>query len=236
MDAYCHLDMERESPIADIEDRMRTAAVARALLVETWDGRNRPLLENIPRGGEREQFCVALCYRKARYRELRGMAQEGELPAIRMSTEALYRDNDFCRDICHGGTIVVAHAEAGVGALCDALTRVHGCAPDLRIYVPHLGWPTKNGMADGDWGPAIQDLVELPNVTVGVSAIAHFSNQPFPHNDVRDFALRVISRLPASRIAIGSDYPLFDKERYADYMSLACDWVTSIHPSWSFTF
>lgn len=236
MDAYCHLDMECESPIADFEGRMRAAGVTRALLVETWNGRNRPLLESVLRGGEQDKFCVALCYREERSRELRGIAQRGGLPAIRMSTEDLCRDRDFCRDICQGSTFLVTHAEAGIGALCDALTCVHVSAPDLRIYVPHLAWPANNGAVDGDWEDAIEDLVALPTVIIGVSAIAHFSNEPFPHHDVRDFALHLISRLPASRIAIGSDYPLFDKERYRDYMSLARDWVTTIHSDWSFAF
>ncbi len=51
MDAYCHLDMAQQvtprSPIEDIERRMAAARVSSALLVETWDGRNRQLLENV---------------------------------------------------------------------------------------------------------------------------------------------------------------------------------------------
>jgi hypothetical protein len=56
MDAYCHLDMEQESPVADIERRMAAAGVSMALLVETWDGRNRRLLEDLLLDGSRDKW------------------------------------------------------------------------------------------------------------------------------------------------------------------------------------
>ena len=229
-DAYCHLDMEQESPIADIERRMATAAVSSALLVETWDGRNRPLLEDLLREGPTDRFSVALCYR----RELPPHLNGSGLAAVRMSTQDIHRDNDFCREVYQSGKMLVTHAEAGVGPLSVELSRLYDRLPEIRVYIPHLGWPVREGKADGKWAAAVKEFAAIPSLTIGVSAIAHFSNEPFPHNDVRDFALGMISQFPASRIAIGSDYPLFEKERYAGYISLARDWVTSIHSNWSY--
>src|SRR5260370_42405942 len=100
-----------------------------------------------------------------------------------MSTEDLARDADFCRDLGDGGTSLIAHAEAGVGALCRELTRLRGGIADLRIYIPYLGWPTRDGKADANWESALTDFAAFPNLIVGVSAIAHFSDQPFPHHD-----------------------------------------------------
>jgi len=234
IDAYCHLDMGQESPVADIERRMATAAVSSALLVETWDGRNRPLLEELLSDGPTDKFSVALCYRQERSAELRRLIQGNELAAVRMSTQDIHCDNDFCQEVYQSGKMLVTHAEMGVGPLCGELIRLYGRLPEIRAYVPHLAWPVMNGKADGDWGAAVRDFAAIPSLTVGVSAIAHFSSEPFPHNDVRDFALGMISQFPAPRIAIGSDYPLFEKERYAEYMSLARDWVTSIHSNWSY--
>jgi hypothetical protein len=222
--------MEQESPIADIERRMATADVSSALLVETWDGRNRPLLEDLLRDGPADRFSVALCYR----RELRPCLNGGGLAAVRMSTQDIHRDNDFCREIHHSGKMLVTHAEMGVGPLCGELTRLYDMLPEISVYVPHLGWPVMNGKADSNWEAAMKDFAAMPSLTIGVSAIAHFSSEPFPHNDVRDLALGMISQFPPSRIVIGSDYPLFEKERYADYMFLARDWVTSIHSNWSY--
>jgi predicted TIM-barrel fold metal-dependent hydrolase len=102
----------------------------------------------------------------------------------------------------------------------------------MKVYVPYLGWPIREGKRDGDWEPALKEFSLMRCLRIGISAIAHFSSQPFPHNDVRELALGVIPHFPASRIAIGSDYPLFEKERYADYHYLTRDWVRSIHPKW----
>jgi predicted TIM-barrel fold metal-dependent hydrolase len=230
IDAYCHLDMEQESPIADIERRMATAAVSSALLVETWDGRNRRLLEDFLGGASTDKFSVALCYR----RELSPRLNESGLAGVRMSTQDIRRDSDFCREVYQSGKMLVTHAEAGVGPLCRELTLLYDGLPEIRAYVPHLGWPVRDGKADGNWAAAVKDFAAIPSLTIGVSAIAHFSSEPFPHHDVRDFALEMISQFPVSRIAIGSDYPLFEKERYASYISLARDWVTSIHSNWSY--
>jgi hypothetical protein len=202
--------MDADSPIADIERRMLSANVSNAFLVETWDGRNRRVL------AEMDKFSVALCYR----RECRGELLQ--VTGVRMSTEDIRRDKDFCREIAASGKTLVAHAEAGIGPLCREIVRLG----DIKVYVPHLGWPIRDGKADPDWEPALKEFASMPFVTIGISAIAHFSRQPFPHNDVRDLALRLIPQFPASRIAIGSDYPLFDKDRYADYMCLARDWIT----------
>lgn len=216
-DAYCHLDMDAESPIADIEQRMPAADVSHAFLIETWDGRNRQALR------QTEKFSVALCYRREFRSELLQLMEKGEISGVRMATEDMRRDGDFCREIAGSGKTLVAHAEAGVGSLRRELTRLR----ETKIYVPHMGWPIAGGKLDGDWECALREFAAMPSLTIGISAIAHFSIQPFPHDDVRDLARILIPQFPAPRIAIGSDYPLFEKECYADYMRLARDWVTS---------
>lgn len=232
MDAYCHLDMQCEFPIADIEGRMKAADVVHALLVETWDGRNHALLETLARCGNRETFSIALCYRAERVEELREHARAGRLSAMRMSTADLSSNEDFCSELDGDGICLIAHAEAGPGALAAALSKLHKRFPTLQIYVPHLGWPTKDGKVNSDWEAAVNTVAGMPAVTVGVSAISHFSNQPYPHDDVRDLAFGMLSKFPPGRIVIGSDYPLFDKDRYGDYMRLARDWVKSVHSGW----
>jgi predicted TIM-barrel fold metal-dependent hydrolase len=221
-DAYCHLAMDVESPIADIERRMLSANLSNAFLIETWDGRNRPALR------QTNKFAVALCYRRECRAELLQLMDKGELTGVRIATEDIRRDKDFCGEIAASGTTLVAHAEAGIGPLCHELARCR----EMKVYVPHLGWPIREGKTDGDWEPALKEFTSLPFLSIGISAIAHFSSQPFPHNDVRDLALGLISQFPASRVVIGSDYPLFEKDRYAAYVGLARDWVTSIHSSW----
>ena len=206
-DAYCHLDMDVESPVADIERRMLSANLSDAFLIETWDGRNRPALR------QTNKFAVALCYRPECRGELLQLMEKGKLTGVRMSTEDIRLGKDFCGEIAASGTTLVAHAEAGIGPLCHELARCR----EMKVYVPHLGWPIREGRADGDWEPALNEFTSLPFLNIGISAIAHFSIQPFPHNDVRDLALGLISQFPASRVVIGSDYPLFEKDRYAAF-------------------
>src|SRR5260370_14666233 len=96
IDAYCHLDMEQESPIADIERHMATAAVSSALLVETWDGRNRPLLEDLLGRGPTDKFSVALCSRLGVSPRL----NESRLAAVRVSSQRIRRHSDFFMAVC----------------------------------------------------------------------------------------------------------------------------------------
>jgi predicted TIM-barrel fold metal-dependent hydrolase len=167
--------MDAESPIADIEQRMAAANVSHAFLIETWDGRNRRVL------GQTEQFSVALCYRRECRGELLQLMEKGELTGVRMSTEDIRRDKDFSREVAASGRTLVAHAEAGIGPLSRELVQHR----EMKVYVPHLGWPIREGKRDEDWEPALHELASLPSVDVGISAIAHFSSQPFPHDDVR---------------------------------------------------
>lgn len=231
-DAYAHLDMDPAlpCPLADIESRMASAGIQRALLVETWDGRNRHVLDKILETPA-ERFEVALCYRKESSCEL-----NMGLKAVRMSTEDIRSDPGLCEELHRTEKLLLTHAECGIGPLCREIERLHQRVPKLSIYVPHIAWPLREGKRDTDWDGAIPDLAAMPSVIIGISAIAHFSLEPFPHNDVRDLASRAISQIPAPRIVIGSDYPLFEKARYADYMSVAREWVTSIHPDWRSTF
>lgn len=232
IDAYSHLDMAHADPLRDIAQRMNTAGVANALLVETWDGANRALLEGLRENGPVDRFRIALCYRPENADSLRRWLDRGALTGVRMSTKHIGEAADVCGEIGDAGALLIAHAESGVAALRQAIARMRKRFPQTRIYVPHLGWPAEAG----DWTRAIGEFAAIPSLILGISAIAHFSRRPFPHDDVREWALAAISRMPAARIAIASDYPLFEKDRYSEYMSLARDWVTSIHPGWSFAF
>lgn len=236
VDAYCHLDMGHPDPIGDLAGRMLTAGVASALLVETWDGANRALLEGLLRNGPADRLRIALCYRPEKADSLRQWLDRGALTGVRMSTKHIAEAADVCGEIGGAGALLIAHAESGVGALREAIARMRNRFPQTRIYVPHLGWPPEAGAAAADWDRAIREFAAIPSLLLGISAIAHFSRRPFPHDDVRVRALAAISRMPATRLAIASDYPLFEKDRYSEYMSLARDWVTSIHPGWSFAF
>ena len=80
---------------------------------------------------------------------------------------------------------------------------------------------------------ALECRAHRQNIWLGVSAIAHFSVEPYPHEDIHKLAEAAAVCFRPERVLVGSDYPMFDKERYADYMRLAANWLTDLWPEWS---
>jgi predicted TIM-barrel fold metal-dependent hydrolase len=106
-------------------------------------------------------------------------------------------------------------------------------APGLKIYLPHLGWPRQDKIDDQEWGAAVSELHAIPGMVVGISALAHFSRQPFPHADVEPFAARLIEIFGPASVVAASDFPLIEKNLYAEYMQLARAWIRRADAQWS---
>jgi len=123
------------------------------------------------------------------------------------------------------GKWLLPHAESGIRKLADELLQLAVHCPQLPIYLPHMGWPRRDRQDDDDWLGSIFSLRKLPNITVGVSAMAHFSRDPFPHNDIGPFASHLLATFGHELLVPASDYPLFEKDRYTQYMQLARDWI-----------
>jgi hypothetical protein len=230
MDTFTHLDMSVADPIADLQSRMAVAGVGRALVVETWSGDNRHCLDRIVDSAFPE-FRVALCYRP----ELKGrdFLATGRIVALRVKTSDLVDLGKVGDGLQSSGKWLMVHADSGVGELANELEKVARQFPRLNIYVPHLAWPRRDGVDDPNWGESIAALSRIPGLVLGISAIAHFSREPFPHRDVEGLASRAVKLFPSEGVAVASDYPLFEKSLYGEYMRLAEDWVRSIHPNWS---
>jgi len=113
-----------------------------------------------------------------------------------------------------------------IGALTEGLLRIAATHPGLCVYLPHMGWPRRDGQDDDDWRESIGRLAPLGNWIVGVSALAHFSRLPFPHNDVEPFAAELGATFGPDSLVAASDYPLFEKDKYTDYMKLAASWIS----------
>jgi predicted TIM-barrel fold metal-dependent hydrolase len=123
------------------------------------------------------------------------------------------------------GKWLLPHAESGIGALAERLLQLADLYPQLPIYLPHMGWPRRDRQDDDNWLESISKISKLPNLIVGVSAIAHFSNDAFPHEDVAPFASKLLEIFGPELLVAASDYPLFEKHRYAQYIELAGDWI-----------
>lgn len=227
IDAYAHLDMEQPNPAEDLREQMKNAGVERAVVVETWDGRNRAgvkqLLDRYP-----ADCCGAFCFRKENESFLSDTLRDAGVVGIRIRMADLELSNAILPSLELSGKWLVVHAEGGIGVLRERLLRVVAHYPGIRIYVPHLGWPRQSGQDDPDWRAAISDLAAVPGCIAGISAIAAFSRERYPHADVYEFAAQLCEQFGVDRVLTGSDYPLFERGRYSAYVHLAHFWFQSL--------
>jgi predicted TIM-barrel fold metal-dependent hydrolase len=225
IDAYCHLDMSAAQPIADLERRMDAAGVDRALIIETWSGDNRICLQQLVASFP-ARFRVMFCFRPDDPQSSSDLLSMEMVRGLRVKTRDLSRLEPIAARLESMGKWLLPHAESGIRTLADELLQLAACYPQLPIYLPHMGWPRRNRQDDDGWLDSILSLRKLPNITVGVSAMAHFSRDPFPHNDIAPFASRLLATFGHESLVPASDYPLFEKDRYTQYMRLASDWIS----------
>jgi hypothetical protein len=223
MDAYTHLDMSSPDPIEDLWSQMNSAKIDRALIVETWGKDNYVCLKHLI-ASPSPQFRIALCFRPEENSGLNILQQE-MVAALRVRTADIRHLGGLVDRLESSGKWLLTHAEAGIKMLKDELLPLAKFHPELRIYLPHLGWPRKDKRDDKDWLDAISELSRLPNIIVGISAISHFSLEPYPHKDIESFAARLLDAFGADSVATGSDYPLLEKNSYSQYIRLAQLWV-----------
>jgi predicted TIM-barrel fold metal-dependent hydrolase len=124
---------------------------------------------------------------------------------------------------------LLPHAERGIVELAAKLLRVAEEFPALRIYVPHLAWPT----GGADWLESIRQLSSVPRLMIGVSALSHFSKESFPHEDLRRLIDPLLQLFGPERLVAATGYPQSGKGRYADYIKLSGQWIRSVWPEWS---
>jgi len=225
MDAYAHLDMSAPDPIDDLERRMDAAGVQRALVVETWAKDNRVCLSNLL-ASPPTRFRVALCFRPEE--DLKSeVLRSNVFCALRVRTSDIQALGTYAEELRANGKWLLPHSEAGIGELAKELVLLAQRLPGLKIYLPHLCWPRHGGSEDREWYESVSQLGLLQNTVAGVSAIAHFSREPFPHNDVEPYAAHLLKTFGSESLLAGSDYPLCEKDKYGEYMQLAAKWIGS---------
>ncbi len=231
IDGYMHLDLQAAAPLSDLRRRLEQSGQDGALLVETWDGRNRNLMvhaQAVALPGIR----YAYCFRGQDGPLLDELLAGPNVMALRADTAALARDDFPAARLAADGTWLLGHAEEGIAALARRLQHWTRQCPALRVYVPHLGWPRRNGADEADWADAMQGLAAIPTVIAGVSALAHFSREAFPHEDMQPCVEHLCRLFGARRIVLGSDYPNSGAVLYAPLHALGARWVAGALPDW----
>lgn len=224
IDGYTHLDKSVADPIDDLAQRMKSANISRALIVETWSGDSRECLEDLATHPT-DAFGIAPCFRPEQAKSGTELLTLDAVHALRVKTADLPRLGPVAEELQKAKKWLLPHAESGIAALTHELLQLARAYPELPIYLPHMGWPRRDKLDDDDWGGSIRALGQIPNLIVGLSAIAHFSSDPFPHHDVAHFASHLLRTFGSDKLVPASDYPLFDKDRYAEYMKLAVSWI-----------
>lgn len=224
MDAYTHLDMSVQHPMAALARCMEEAAIDRALVVETWSQDNRWCLDRLI-ASPLSQFRVALCFRPMDERFGSATLEQKAVGGVRIRTADLQAFRPFAAALESSQKWLIPHAEDGIGRLTTELLDLIREFPQLRIFLPHMGWPRRDEQNDRDWYESVSRLGALPNVVAGVSAIPHFSRTPFPHEDIKPYAIRLREVFGPDSLFAASDYPLLEAGRYVDYMNLAVEWI-----------
>lgn len=232
MDAYTHLDVIAPDPIADFKSRMASAEIDRALVVETWKGDNCSLLDDLTES-RLPEFRVVPCFRPQQHLPTLDALDHPMVAGIRAKTADLHCLGNMAGRLESSEKWLVPHAEQGIGPLVRDLIVLLERYPALRVYLPHCAWPRRNRIDDEDWEKSIAELSALTSVVVGISAIEYFSTEPFPHHDVQPFAERLVEIFGINSVVAASDYPMFEKARYADYIKLAHEWIKRHDANWS---
>jgi predicted TIM-barrel fold metal-dependent hydrolase len=229
IDAFVHLDMSAADPAADLRARMRDTGADRALVVETGAGDNRAVLDGILELRD-PSLPVVYMYRGQPLQPL--LKHEG-FAGIRATSKLLEGNPAWLGQLAASGRWLVPHAESGIGLLARQLRDIAGARPELKVCVPHLGWPRRGGRDDPDWPEAVKILAALDRVIFGVSAMTAFTREWFPHPGLRRLIEPALRRFGPARLVAATDYPYVDKVNYPRYLALARQWILDAWPNWS---
>src|SRR5690606_4389125 len=174
------------------------------LLVETWAGQHTVLMEQLP---SRQGLWRAYCWRGQSAIALQNLLQQPDFLALRVKPDDLHHFDAPLQQMVDADIVLLIGSATTPSKMADALEVVHTKAPDLRILVPHLGWPTMDDDQDLQWRDAMIRIARHKTVSVGISAIAHFSRYGYPHIDVEERAKWLCSLFGAGRVTVGTDYP-----------------------------
>ena len=241
VDAYAHCGSNRYLPIDQLEMAMDTNDIDACLLVQHMGEFDNGYLASIVRKSPKRYG--AICLVDTTHNDapqqlellLTGNAKEADgvrFLGARMTADMM-AESPQSLDVLnrHKATLVV-HLPQGIGVHLALLERLACDFSDLIIYVPHMGWPRINGQPSPAWQEAIRTLSQYPAFAFGLSAMYHFSSEPFPHKDVWPHMQDLVAAVGADRVVWASDFPLLlDKESLADNLKLFSEGLIEFTPN-----
>jgi len=202
-------------PVGDYLRRMATVGIDRAVLVqpEPYGDDHRLVLESVARDPQRlKATCLflpkdpnavpkmeALVAAEPRIVAQRFHAHRGKTTYLdSFHDEAVRR---LWRRAGELGLVIELHIGPDYARQAYDLAREYADYPVLidHLAEPHLGTPEE-----------YRDVLRmgtLPNVTMKLSGLTHFSKEPEPHDDARDLVRRVADAFGPERLAWSSGSP-----------------------------
>lgn len=221
VDSYAHVSLKKYQPVECLLEQMELASVEHAVLVQPLGDYDNNYLRTIVERYPKKFTAVGLVQVTSInvQRQLEQLIQNNRFAGVRATAEIL-KSKEVLATLAAVNGILVLHLPDGIGQHLEELIAVAEGFADLRIFIPHLGWPRNNGQPTPIWNHAIISLSPYPNVAIGISALHHFSERAFPHEDTWNLIETVVENIGAQRCMCGSNFPLLlESESYYQFFS-----------------
>jgi len=221
IDAYAHVSARKYKPAEILLRDMDGAGVGHAVIVQPLNDFDNSYLEEVGREQRGRFTCIALLdptvSNPAGYiqdlicrRRFSGVRVDARCPGL----------DPFFSELAQLSAAVMLHLPDGIGAHIAEIERIARQWPNLRICLPHLGWPRDADGPTRDWADGLTRLSLFPNAAVVVSALYYFSRLSFPHEDTGPWIDHALACFGPERTMLGSDFPLLlEASGYADYFA-----------------
>lgn len=222
VDSYAHVSLRKYQPVERLIEQMELAEVEHAVLVQPLGDYDNSYLRTILQQYPKLFTAVGLIEVNTQnsQAQLKRLIQIDGFAGIRATAEVLISKN-FISTLEAINGVLVLHLPQGIGPFLDQIIAIAESYAGLRIFLPHLGWPRVDGQPTSKWEQAIELLSKYPNVTVGISALYHFSISSFPHEDTWSLIEFLVKNIGPERCMCGSDFPLLlETESYSEFFSI----------------
>ena len=202
-------------PVGEYLRRMETVGIDRAVLVqpEPYGDDHRVVLDCLARDPERlKATCLFLPKDPDAVPKMEAMvAAEPRIVAQRFHAhrgKEMYLDSFYdapvralWRRAGELGLVIELHIGPDYARQAYDLARGY---PDYPVLIDHLAEPHMG--TDAEYADVLA-MGALPNVTIKLSGLPHFSKEPEPHYDARDLVRRVADAFGPERLAWSSGSP-----------------------------
>lgn len=222
VDSYAHVSLRKYLPVESLLEEMTRTGVERAVLVQPMGDYDNTYLY-VTRAAHPDKFALVGLIDVGGTNaasDIRRLIRDQGFEGVRFPAPGLAND-ELVEQVAALGGVLLLHLAEGIGQYTSRLVAIARRWPQMRINIPHLGWPLANGQPTAAWHETVGALAEFPNVTFSISAVYYYSAEPFPHRDTWTWIKFLLERIGPARCLFASDFPLLlEAETYREYYTL----------------